>query len=146
MKNKIIYIDMDGVLVDIQTELNRTGWHQHIFKDLQPIGYAVEAFKKLCETDGLDVYILSTAPWGMPKSWTHKRMWVSKHLGKHAYKKLILSNHKNLLSGDYLIDDRTANGAGEFGGELIQFGTDKFPDWTSVLNYLQKQHEALSII
>ena len=74
---------------------------------------------------------------GMPESWTHKRMWVSKHLGKHAYKKLILSNHKNLLSGDYLIDDRTANGAGEFSGELIQFGSDKFPDWSSVLNYLQ---------
>ncbi len=73
-KNKIIYIDMDGVLVDLQTELNRTGWHSNIFKDLQPISYAVEAFKKLCETDGFDVYILSTATWGMPEAWTHKRM------------------------------------------------------------------------
>jgi hypothetical protein len=38
--------------------------------------------------------------------------------------------------GDYLIDDRTKNGAGEFKGELIHFGTDKFPDWDSVLEYL----------
>jgi hypothetical protein len=38
--------------------------------------------------------------------------------------------------GDYLVDDRTKNGAGDFTGELIQFGTDKFPDWHSVVNYL----------
>jgi 5'-nucleotidase len=30
--------------------------------------------------------------------------------------------------GDYLIDDRLKNGAGEFKGELIHFGTDKFPE------------------
>ena len=39
--------------------------------------------------------------------------------------------------GDYLIDDRTKNGAGEFSGELIQFGSDDYPDWETVLNYLQ---------
>jgi hypothetical protein len=39
--------------------------------------------------------------------------------------------------GDYLIDDRTKNGAGEFSGELIQFGGKDFPDWKSVLNYLK---------
>ena len=39
--------------------------------------------------------------------------------------------------GDYLIDDRTKNGAGEFSGELIQFGTNKFPDWNTVLKYLK---------
>jgi 5'(3')-deoxyribonucleotidase len=49
---------------------------------------------------------------------------------------LILSHHKNLNHGDYLIDDRTKNGAGEFKGELIQFGADKFPDWKSVCSYL----------
>jgi hypothetical protein len=40
------------------------------------------------------------------------------------------------MIGDYLIDDRTANGAGEFKGELIQFATEKYPDWDSVLEYL----------
>ena len=38
--------------------------------------------------------------------------------------------------GDYLIDDRTANGAGEFKGEHIHFKTDRFKDWKDVLNYL----------
>ena len=63
-------------------------------------------------------------------------MWVKKYLGKAAYKRLILSHHKNLNIGDYLIDDRTANGAGEFKGEHIHFKTDRFKDWKDVLNYL----------
>jgi 5'(3')-deoxyribonucleotidase len=67
----------------------------------------------------------------------HKRLWVDKYLGEGAYKRLILSHNKNLNMGDYLIDDRTKNGAGEFSGELIQFGSDSFPDWKSILNYLQ---------
>ena len=31
---------------------------------------------------------------------------------------------------------RTKNGAGDFHGELIQFGSAEFPDWKSVLEYL----------
>ena len=45
--------------------------------------------------------------------------------------------------GDYLIDDRTKNGAGEFRGELLQFGTNwetntvnEFPTWESILERL----------
>jgi 5'-nucleotidase len=137
MENRVVYIDMDGVLVDLQSNLDKQGWHQNVFKDPPPIEGAVEAFNELCLDEGYDVYILSTAPWNIPNSWTHKRLWVSKYLGDKAYKRLILCNHKNLLRGDILIDDRTANGASEFDGELIQFGTDKFPNWKVVLNYLQ---------
>lgn len=52
------------------------------------------------------------------------------------YKRLIISHHKDLNMGDYLIGDRTKNGAGEFRGELIQFGSEKFPDWATVTEYL----------
>jgi 5'-nucleotidase len=137
MENRVVYIDMDGVLVDLQSNLDKQGWHQNVFKDPPPIEGAVEAFNELCLDEDYDVYILSTAPWNIPNSWTQKRLWVSKYLGDKAYKRLILCNHKNLLRGDILIDDRTANGASEFDGELIQFGTDKFPNWKVVLNYLQ---------
>ena len=99
---------------------------------------AVEAFNELCFDEDYDVYILSTAPWNIPNSWTQKRLWVSKYLGAKAHKRLILCNHKNLLRGDILIDDRTANGAGEFQGELMQFGTEKYPNWEQTLKYLLK--------
>ena len=41
-----------------------------------------------------------------------------------------------MIYGDYLIDDRTANGAAQFKGEHLHFGTSKFPDWASVVKYL----------
>ena len=40
------------------------------------------------------------------------------------------------MIGDYLIDDRRFNGASEFQGEWIHFGSEKYPDWKSVLQYL----------
>lgn len=52
------------------------------------------------------------------------------------HKRLILSHQKDLLKGDYLIDDRHKHGANTFEGEWIQFGTDPFRDWEAVLKYL----------
>jgi len=49
---------------------------------------------------------------------------VQKYLGEHAYKRLILSHHKNLNDGHYLVDDRMKNGADKFKGMHIHFGTD----------------------
>jgi 5'(3')-deoxyribonucleotidase len=48
----------------------------------------------------------------------------------------VITHCKHLCEGDYLIDDRGKNGASEFKGERIQFGSDRFADWKSVLSYL----------
>ena len=52
------------------------------------------------------------------------------------YKKIIITHHKDLCQGDYLIDDRGKNGTSEFAGEWIHFGSEQFPNWESVLDYL----------
>ena len=101
---------------------------------MEPMDDALDAYQHL--TKKYDSYILSTAPWENPSALTDKLHWVKKHIGDAAYKRLILSHNKHLNIGDYLIDDRTQNGAGEFTGEHIHFGTEKFPDWKSVLAYL----------
>jgi 5'(3')-deoxyribonucleotidase len=142
---------MDGVLVDLAAKIaeyptdvvakfekdDMVDQMPALFLDPPPIKGAVEAFNSFVNSDKYDVYILSTAPWENPSAWMHKRLWVEKHLGEGAWKRLILSHNKNLNIGDYLIDDRTKNGAGEFKGELVQFGSDKYPNWESVINYLQ---------
>jgi 5'(3')-deoxyribonucleotidase len=53
---------------------------------------------------------------------------------------MVVTHLKNMLRGDYLIDDRTANGAGKFEGELLQFGLNyetgtwnEYPTWESIL-------------
>lgn len=103
---------------------------------MAPMPKAVEAFKEL--SDLFDTYILSTAPWENPSAWSDKLLWVKNYIGEKAHKRLILSHHKNLNDGAYLVDDRTENGADAFAGEHIHFGTSKFPDWDAVLEYLRK--------
>ena len=143
---KIVYVDMDNVLVDFQSGIESISDEERktykddvdnvpgIFSKMQPLDGAIEGYKEL--TKHFDVYILSTAPWNNPSAWSDKLLWVQKHLGDLAYKRLILSSNKNLNAGDYLIDDRTANGASDFKGEHIHFMTEKFKNWDDVLNYL----------
>lgn len=145
-KKPILYIDMDNVLVDFKTGIARLTEEEKtkyegrydetpdIFSKMLPMEGAVESFKLLSEK--YDTYILSTSPWENPSAWSDKLKWVKKHLGSNAYKRLILTHHKNLNKGDFLIDDRTKNGAGEFEGELILFGSHEYPDWRSIVEYL----------
>jgi 5'(3')-deoxyribonucleotidase len=148
MKKKILYFDMDNVIVNFQSGIDRLETVDlinyegrldevpGIFGLMDPIEGAIEAYHKLNEF--YDCYILSTAPWENDSAWSDKAKWVKKHLGGVAHKRLILTHNKHLNKGDYLIDDRTKNGAGEFEGEHIHFLTEQFPDWNSVLNYLIK--------
>ncbi len=68
-------------------------------------------------------------------------MWVKQYLGDVAYKRLILTHHKDLNKGDYLIDDRTKHGASAFQGKLILFGSEQFSDWQAVVKFFEKQVE-----
>ncbi len=147
MSNPIIYIDMDNVLVDFESAIalipketlekydNHPDLVPGIFSLMKPLKGAVEAYRQLAEY--YDVYILSTAPWDNPSSWTDKLLWVKQYLPDLAYKRLILTHHKDLNRGDFLIDDRKKNGASKFQGKLIQFGSEEFPDWEAVLKYFE---------
>jgi len=146
---KIVYIDMDGVLVDFQSGIDSLSDNEKeiyegrydevpgIFSKMIPKDGALKAFEKLSKS--FDVYILSTAPWDNPSAWTDKLLWIKKHLGTQAHKKLILSHNKHLNAGDFLIDDRIANGADRFQGEHIHFNSEddpQFKDWDRVLDYI----------
>lgn len=148
MNKKILYFDMDNVLVNFQSGIDRLETVDlinyegkldevpGIFGLMEPIEGAIEAYYKL--TKHYDCYILSTAPWENDSAWSDKVKWVKKHLGEVAHKRLILTHNKNLNKGDFLIDDRIKNGAGEFEGEHIHFLSEQFPNWNSVLKYLIK--------
>lgn len=148
---KILHIDMDGVIADFEGGVKSFEpdmcWDREnvdrvceancrVFTLLPPIKEGVEAVKYLADSNEFDIYFLSTPMWNVPESYGDKRIWLVEHFGEWAQKRLILTHRKDLVVGDYLIDDRTMNGAGEFKGEFIHFGSEKFPDWESVVNYL----------
>jgi 5'(3')-deoxyribonucleotidase len=160
MKKKILYLDMDGVVADFEQsvlkicpELNTASIYEktkkrdakidqicatepNFFHNLLPMKGAVEAVNQLFPLYNL--YFLSSPMWGVPESYIGKRIWIEKHFGVLAKKRLILSHRKDLHLGDYLVDDRTRNGAGEFQGFHIHFGTEAFPDWETTLRFLVK--------
>lgn len=148
MSKKILYLDMDNVIVDFESAIPRLTRREReqydgrlddvpgIFARMDPVEGAVEAFCELA--DIFDTYILSTAPWNNPTGPADKLAWVKEYLGKQCYKRLIMSHHKNLNHGDFLVDDRPhRSGAEKFVGEVVPFGSEEFPDWSVVLPYLR---------
>jgi len=140
-----IYVDMDGVLCDFYGEyLKWKKEHPEItfpqsqfgfFSNLAPIPGAVEAFKKLEEN--FDVYILTRPSVYNLMCYTEKADWVKRHLGFHVLENLIMMCDKSIVKGQgaFLIDDTVQAGQLDFEGTFIQFGSEKYPDWNSILKY-----------
>lgn len=92
MPKKILYFDMDNVLVDFKSgighisEEDKTKFKDDlddvpsIFAYMDPLPGAVEAFHTFA--DVFDSYILSTAPWKNPSAWSDKLIWVKRYLGE----------------------------------------------------------------
>jgi 5'-nucleotidase len=144
---QIVYVDMDDVLCDFMgtykkarqktPEIKYPQSQIDFFRKLPPIEGAIEGFNQLWESKKYEVYIL-TAPSVMnPLCYMEKRLWVTDHFSIDVAQKLILSPNKALLKGDFLIDDMI-NGKGQedFEGELITFGSEKYPNWKSVIKKL----------
>lgn len=158
---KILYIDMDGVLVDFASEIKRflkknpdykTSYKDNpdeipnIFKNPVPIPGAIDAVKAIAKSNQFEILIATTSPWNNHDALIHKRRWIEKYFGDLFKKKMVLTHRKDLLYGDYLIDDREANGAIDFRGELLSFGWayekkewNEYRTWDDILNKLLKQ-------
>jgi 5'-nucleotidase len=151
MYNKFIriYIDMDGVLCDYENAYKkalidnpRQNYPQSqwgFFLKLEPINGAIESFKKLSEI--FDVWILTKPSTKNVNCYSEKAQWVLEHLGHKAVEKLIFSCDKTILKGNYLIDDHVW----DFDGEHIHFGTEKYPDWNSIINYITSKEKVYEI-
>ena len=145
-KKKRVFVDMDNVLVDFESGLaqvseeikqeyvGRLDEIPGLFGLMKPMPGAIDAMHELQKH--YDLFILSTAPWKNPSAWSDKVKWVTQYLDDVFHKRIVITHRKDLCQGDYLIDDRGKNGTSDFTGEWIEFGSENFPDWNSVLAYL----------
>ena len=85
-----------------------------------------------------DVYVVSSVPPTNPLALTEKRKWVEQWLGVPAYGRLIITNQKHLLYGDYLIDAHQSEGASNFMGTFLRFGEDPYKTWEDVLEFFSR--------
>lgn len=152
IEKSILHIDMDGVIADFDkgVQLLEPGmpWdrenvdrvceaNSRIFEHLPEMEDGIESVKRIKDSDKYQIFFLSTPMCNVHDSYTGKAVWLYKKFGDWSYKKLILTHRKDLVMGDYLIDDRIANGVDRFIGKHIHFGTREFPNWDSILKYLE---------
>lgn len=143
----IVYVDMDDVLCDFRTayemvkstrpEISFPQSLPGFFEGLDPLDGAIESVNSLRQQHNL--FILTAPSTRNPHCYTEKRIWIEEHFGYEFTKRLIISPDKGLLLGDYLIDDHVSGkGQERFGGEVIHFGSNRFPTWDVVLTFFQR--------
>lgn len=146
-----IFVDMDNVLCDYSNAHTRAlekepdikypqsqyGFFRNLKMIPNKFGYLNKFF---------DVRILSSPSGKNPLSYTEKRIWVEENLGLEAALDMILAPDKSIVGGenDYLIDDLDVHERSRqqhFKGTLIHYGSDEFPDWSSVGKYFEDKYK-----
>lgn len=156
-EKKILYVDMDGVIADFEAAIHKINPNiffglnppdkgevdqividnPRMFTSLPAIEGGIEAVNRLAEY--YEIYFLSSPMWEVPQSFMDKRLWIMARFGEWSKKRLILTHQKDLNIGDYLVDDRTANGASNFTGKHLLFGSEEFPNWKVVEEFLMNE-------
>lgn len=133
-----IYVDMDDVLCDFNSayslkkaatpDKKSVKIDSGFFLGLNPLEGSIDGINQL--SNFFEVWILTAPFYNIASCYTEKRLWVEKHLGGHWHKRLIICPNKNLMIGDYLIDDNLWPG---FMGKQLVFGQRECLDWKAVL-------------
>lgn len=142
---KIVYVDMDDTIAQYKRAMlenpYKLKYPQSIsgfYVDLKPIPYAIESVKYIDTLPNYDIWFLTAPSVINAHSYTEKRLWIEKYFGHDKCHQLIISPHKGLLIGDYLVDDITyGKGQDTFSGKLIHYGSDEFPNWNEIVKYFE---------
>lgn len=143
--NRRVFVDMDGVVVDFDRYAREMKLTPREIKDrpgayreMQPIPLALPALEVL-DAMGFEVWLATKPPTAIPFAYADKVRWVLAH-ARWLEQRIILTHDKGLLGTprDFLIDDRPHRANCErFPGTLIHFGTDPFPGWAQVLDFMR---------
>jgi 5'(3')-deoxyribonucleotidase len=164
MKKKVVFFDMDNVLVDFESALysdrikdqvskyesvvdgvKKTNYDDipDIFSYSKPVEGAVEALKTISQK--FEVFIISHASWANPLSWSNKLEWVKKYFDSDNvngtfYKRLVLAQDRDVttMTDSYLVEGQPHH---KTGGKILYLNKNNgdFRDWSSVVNHLMQQ-------
>lgn len=148
LQTPIIYVDIDDTLNYYTTHfLSLKKYEGHFpqsvegfYSSIPPNIEGINVIKELSKY--YNIYFLTAPSLKNPHSYTEKRLWIEMHFDYEWVDRLIICNHKNLLIGDYLIDDRNiGKGQDKFTGMLIQYNdTSGINTWNNIKNYFLDKH------
>lgn len=97
------------------------------------VGTCVKSLSRLSQW--YDVYITVSGDYNHPERISEKVSWINEHLGVMAWDRVIATNRKDLLLGDYLVDSRDCE---TFMGTSVPYGSPQFADWDVVLTFFER--------
>ena len=97
---------------------------------------AMKAVRYLIET--FQVFIVAAAPDHDLSDMQDVYQWVQENVNVPAYRHLVFTHRKDLLYGDYLIDNSSDNPSEDFLGTRIAFGSDTFKTWEEIITFFER--------
>ena len=85
--------------------------------------------------ENYNVCVVAPAPTNDSSQITETQHWVEEFLSTPAFNRVIFTNQKQLLYGDYLIDS-TDNP--DFLGTCIRWGSDDFKTWEEIITFFSR--------
>lgn len=101
--------------------------------DGSQLSSAMKAFRILFEHYSL--FIVADSPTNDPAYFNDVLAWTQDIVNVPAWNRLIFTNRKDLLYGDYLIDPSADNGAPDFTGTHIVLGSETFKTWEEIIEF-----------
>ncbi len=129
----VMLISLTDTLMDVKNGVA----HGKTIEDMEPYGSAVKAFAAL--TRHYSPYVLVSNSYNEHDRLPKLLKWIESKLGVPAWNRVVVSNRKDMVLGDYLIDrypDRL--NTGDFMGTVLHFGEDPFRTWEDVLTYFDR--------
>ena len=97
----------------------------------------VKAFHQLCQW--YDAYVLVTNDHNRADLLPGRIAAADELLGVPAWNRVVVSNHKDLLLADYLVDSRCEELGGEsFMGTAVKYGEDPFRTWDEIITFFER--------
>ena len=142
-RKKIVFIDLDGVCADFDGAIAvhikdpPEMFEPVFFRNLKVLPGAKEGVQALLDNPRLEVYIGTKHTTKTDYSPSEKVGWVREHFPE-LVKRMCIVTDKNLLRGDYLIDDDRRWET--FPGKFIHFDrTRSEEEWKRIVEYLKNK-------
>lgn len=100
---------------------------------LNPLSSMHKAYEMLIEK--YDVYFIVPALTSDLQQGVEAQQWIGKYINAPAWNRVILSNNPEMLYADYII---TSKKCPDFLGTVIDFGSDDFKTWESVISFFDR--------
>lgn len=109
------------------------------FRNLEFLPGAELAIRMLMSHPEIDFWFATAPSVKNPLSYMEKRLCIEDHFGIEMCERLIICSDKSMLKGSILIDNcASGNGQDMFDEEFIHFGSEKYPDWPTVIRTIYK--------